>query len=293
MIIAANTGVGDEVELIERHLRHLQAIGVDRIVVTDTGSTDGTAEILQAYADRGEIVLLRVDAQDPDAFEFANRMLDFTLREIRPDWIVLGDADEFAVPRSGSLRDVLAGAEAQVLQVPRFNVPLAASGPLWPPDLGPAHHDRLQLVVRQIPDFEAHLRAHPDTPWILGRIAPKIVARADALRGGVHMGAHRVVRPDGKGPATASPDDLLIAHLAISSRRRFMRKLDNIRQIFASHGDLYGEGQAWHWRRWLKLAEEGRADEEYERQVLDDARLSALRAAGTVMSAAEWFAGGR
>jgi hypothetical protein len=290
MIVAANIGVIDEVELIERHLRHLQAIGVDRIVVTDTGSTDGTVEILQAFADRGEIVLLRVGREHPDALQFANRMLRYTLDEIRPDWILFGDADEFHVPRTGSLRETLDAATADVLGVPRFNVPVCATGPLWPADLGPAHHAGLQLIVRQIADPQGRLQADPRTPWIMGRILPKVIARADAVRAGIRMGGHRPLPQGGPAPMPAQTTEVLIAHLAISGRERFLRKLDNIRLLFASVEDRFPPSEAWHWRRWLRLAEQGRAGEEYERQVFDGATLTALQAAGTVMSAAEWFA---
>lgn len=290
MIVAANIGVVDEVELIDRHLRHLQTIGVDRIVVTDTGSTDGTQDILKDYADRGDIVLLRAGSSDDEAFTFANRMLQYTLEALRPDWVLFGDADEFHIPRTGRIHDVLAAATTELLQVERYNVPVSTTGPLWPADLGPSGHRDLELIVRQVPQFHEHLPANPQTPWILGRIVPKVVARATALGTGISTGAHAAQSLHGQPPTSATPTDLLIAHLPITSRARFMRKLDNIRSLAARLGDRYGPGTAWHWRRWLKLADEGRADEEYERLVFDSARLAALRASGTVMSAADWFA---
>lgn len=290
MIVAANIGVADEVDLIDRQILHLQAIGVDRIVVTDTGSTDGTLDILQDRAGRGDIVLLRTGSSDEEALGFANRMLERTLRECRPDWILFGDADEFHVPRSGRIHDVLASATAGLLQVERYNVPVVAAGPLWPDDLRPARHGELDLIVRQIPDFDRYLPAHPETPWILGRILPKVVARAAAVGTGINTGAHAAASTQGRPQDSATPTDLLIAHLPVTSRERFMRKLDNIRRLAQRIGDRYGPGTAWHWRRWLRLADEGRADEEYERLVFDSLRLAALRASGTVMSAAAWFA---
>ena len=42
MKIAANLSVLDEVGLIAKCINHLRSIGVDLIVVTDAGSTDGT-----------------------------------------------------------------------------------------------------------------------------------------------------------------------------------------------------------------------------------------------------------
>jgi len=47
--IAAFLGVKDEVELIERSILHLRAIGVDKIIVCDMVSTDSTLEILEKY----------------------------------------------------------------------------------------------------------------------------------------------------------------------------------------------------------------------------------------------------
>lgn len=47
--IAAYLGVKDEVELIERSIDHLRAIGVDYIMACDMSSTDGTAELLEKY----------------------------------------------------------------------------------------------------------------------------------------------------------------------------------------------------------------------------------------------------
>ena len=49
MRIAAHIGVKDEVELIERVINHLQAIGIDVFVICDMYSTDGTSEILEKY----------------------------------------------------------------------------------------------------------------------------------------------------------------------------------------------------------------------------------------------------
>lgn len=292
MIVAANTGVCDEVELIERHVRHLQAIGVDRIVITDTGSTDGTLEVLQAFAARGDIALLTVNRDEPDAFHFANAMLRYTLREIRPDWVIFGDADEFVVPRSGRIQTALESADCDVLRVQRFNVPLSESGPLWSSDLGPAGHDQLLLITRPIRNFAKYLESHPDTAWILGQVLPKVITRAAVGGAGVGMGAHSMATPDGNATAavTATAPDLLIAHVLTSSLPRFRRKLDNIRQAMASHGHLYSPQQAWQWRRWAALALEGRGDEEYRRQVFDESELARRRASRQVQSAAEWFA---
>jgi hypothetical protein len=172
--------------------------------------------------------------------------------------------------------------------VRRFNVAVGTEGPLWPDVLTPATHDRLQLIVRPVPDFQAHLAVYPDTPWIFGFAAPKVIARSAAVAQGIGMAAHAPLA-DGVARSSAPTDDMLIAHLPVSSRERFRRKLDNIAQVFRRVGHRYTGSEAWHWRRWLDLAQAGQGDAEFERQVFDAARLAELRSAGTVRSAAEWF----
>jgi hypothetical protein len=290
VIVAANVGVCDEVELIERNLRHLQSIGVDRIVVTDTGSRDGTADILQAWADRGDILLLRTARDDDDMLGFANRMLARTLEEFQPDWVLFADGDEFHVPKTGNIKDALTSASTDLLVVERLNVPLGPEGPFWPPDLSPPGHADLLLIARPIENLLQHLETQPETPWVMGRVLPKIVARAGAVGAGITPGAHGAVPQAGVTPTTAKAADIVMAHVQSSSLPRFERKLDNIREHFSIHGHRYVGLQAWQWRRWARLADEGRCEEEYRRQELSAAELAAMRSERRILSAAEWFA---
>lgn len=287
MLIAANIGVVDEVDLIERQIAHLRRIGVDRIIVSDTGSVDGTREILRAAAGAGEVTLIEVSPDDPDPFDYANRMLALTRQRYSPDWIVFGDADEFLLPRGGSLRDVLASQTAEVLRVTRLNIALGPDGPLWPRVPGLRDLEETWLVTRPIPAFEAHLRTQPHTPWILGQVMPKVVARGRAATR-LAMGAHAL--GDGDATPPADSDDLLIAHVAFSDEARFLRKLANIRRVLTLFPERFPGSAGWHWKRWMALAESGHAVEEFRRQVMGEAEIAAHRDAGSIASAADWFA---
>lgn len=292
MIIAANVGVVDEIELIEAHLQHLTAIGVDRIVVCDNGSTDGTLELLEARAQRGELLLLRPPHEEAQSFDYWDLMLQATIADCQPDWVLFCDADEFCLPRHGSLRQTLANCQDDVLQMERYNIPLGPEGPLWPPQLGPDHYHQLQLLVRPIDRFHEHVQRYPDTPWILGRVRPKMIARPERIAG-VEMGAHdpRWHPPPEGSPGTLSVSpDLLMAHLALSSESRFRRKLDNIRKVFAIYEDRFSNNRGWHWRRWLEMADQGRAGEEFLSMRFDAETLETMRSDGRLQSAAEWFA---
>jgi len=116
------------------------------------------------------------------------------------------------------------------------------------------------------------------------------MARPRRIAGFAIWGAHDMVVAGEEPVRRASPADLLIAHLPFTTRSRFNRKVENIRRIFAVHDSRFGTDSAWHWRRWLELAEQGRLDEEFERTVFDEGTLQELRLAGVIQSAAEVFA---
>lgn len=100
--------VRDEADLIARTLEHHLAHGVDHIIVTDNGSTDGTAEILQGYADRGRIDLRHDPSHRKQQGSVVTGMARDAARQYDADWVINADADEFWLPvdRALTLRDV-------------------------------------------------------------------------------------------------------------------------------------------------------------------------------------------
>ena len=130
MTIAALVGVKDEVELIDLAVDHLRLIGVDRIIACDFHSTDGTAAILDRRAQEGELEVVRMS--DSVSQEDWSRQALALAAATGAEWVTFLDADELPVPASGSLRDTVDRARADVLTVDRYNVALAPSGPLIP-----------------------------------------------------------------------------------------------------------------------------------------------------------------
>ena len=162
-------------------------------------------------------------------------------------------------------------------------MPLGPAGPLCPPDPGPGHYDEVLVYVDAAPDWRAHLEANPTTPWSSGVPMPKVIARRDVIEGFVD-GMHDVLgRPDLRRTRAR---DTLIAHLPFTTFERFARKVANIREVHLHH-DEYATGRAgWHWLQWVRAADEGRLEEEFERQRVDDDAVLALRSAGRITSAA-------
>lgn len=96
--------VRDEADIVGPMLDHHIAQGVDKIIVTDNGSVDGTLELLQSYAEKG-IVDLR---QDPVHLKQQHTVVTAMARDAYSlygaDWVLNADADEFWIPKDPALR---------------------------------------------------------------------------------------------------------------------------------------------------------------------------------------------
>src|SRR5919197_4229962 len=98
----------DEADVIEAHINfHLKA-GVDFVIATDNRSQDGTTEILESYARKGQLHLIRENSEYLEQAEWITRMGRLAASEFGADWVIHSDADEFWWPRGESLKDVLA-----------------------------------------------------------------------------------------------------------------------------------------------------------------------------------------
>ena len=294
--IAAQLGVKDEVEIIERSIAHLRAIGVDHIMVCDMSSTDGTAEILEKYtSDDFRVLSLPESAISQNvAFEDSWQYHNVQRSKNAPaDWVIFLDADEFWIPATGSIRDCEALANADVVSVNRFNIVLGSEGPLWPSDFETSSYHELQLLVEGVADLRKRMQEDPEIPWIRGEMESKVMARPKVI-GGVANGLHDVVEI-GTSPRRAAANDLLIAHLPFSTRSRFNRKIENIRHFFAAENlDLFSgpdtwenNNIGWQWRRWAALALRGGLDAEFARNVFSAKQLEELRNQGKICSASE------
>lgn len=280
-------GVKDEVELIAGCIAHLRAIGVRAIRVLDSGSTDGTIELIKGPLAGPDLTLTRHSDQDPDAAAWS-RTAAALGRGSGADWILFLDADEFWIPARGTL-DSIAGLDAlDLVIVDRFNVPLDAQG-LRTPDRGLPADAGLDLIVESLPGFRAHLEQNPGTPWIRIVPAPKVLARAGRIEH-VTDGFHDILPTPGPPLRRGRADDVLVAHVPFTTLRRFSAKVENVRQIFAVHDAYCGTDIAWHWRRLLDCTDAGSIRREFELQLFDAATLASLRDAGSVRTGAQWFA---
>lgn len=136
MTLAVTLMIRDEVDILPEWLRYHVAQGMDVLVVTDNGSTDGTREVLEDFARTSSITVdLRHDPvhrKQQSATVTTMARDAYTLHGA--DWVVNADADEFLMARDRSLTlgDVFARLDPAVraFVVPVVNMvgELAESG---------------------------------------------------------------------------------------------------------------------------------------------------------------------
>jgi len=101
--LAMTLMVRDEADIVGAMIDHHLAQGVDTLIVTDNGSVDGTAELLEGYAADGRIVLHQEPEHRKQQAVTVTRMAREAATEHGADWVINADADEFWLPRADGL----------------------------------------------------------------------------------------------------------------------------------------------------------------------------------------------
>lgn len=289
MSIAAWLGCKDEAQVLPRTLAHLRRIGVDHIYAVDVMSTDGSREIFAAAAQQGDLEMLSIDVNVDDT-EVEHRIAAEVMDRARArglDWLLFCDADEYVLPRTGRLADLITGrgAEADAVSIPRYNVVLAETGPCLPASPTPQTYADILVHCPPPPGkggWRKVLREAPETPWIQVVPNPKLMIRLDGVAA-VQAGHHAVqTDQDGPGPVTVTATEAVIAHLPFSTVERFAQKVRNIIALHEATGAPWPEGQAWHWRMFQESAEGPGIAAEFARNITRAPRRAVLQDQGLV-----------
>jgi len=115
--------VRNETDMIEANLDYHLAQGIDFVLVTDHGSTDGTRERLRPYERSGVVAVIEASDEPHHQSRRVTRMAQLADAEHHADWVFHNDADEFWWPVAGRLCDVFAAIPSEFGQVtvPRRN----------------------------------------------------------------------------------------------------------------------------------------------------------------------------
>jgi hypothetical protein len=133
--------VRDEADIVGHQIAYHLNAGVNFVIASDHDSLDGTTDILESFARDGHLLRIPVEGPMHDG-PWRTRMARLAATEHGADWIINTDADEFWMPRLGSLKEIFAAVPE------RHGVVFALSRHFAPrPDDGAFFAERMTVRV--------------------------------------------------------------------------------------------------------------------------------------------------
>jgi hypothetical protein len=256
--------VRDEADIVATNIAYHLAQGVDHIIATDNLSEDGTLDILEDFARRGVLSLVREAADTYDQHAWVTRMAREAACVHGADWVINGDADEFWWPRQGSLRDTFAslGVGTVALEAARYNFVVTDAAPGEPFFRRMTHREVVSL----------NRLGDPLPPKIAHRASPHVV---------VAQGNHEVA---GIGEGEIQTGLIDILHFPVRSHGQIVNKIAKGGAAYARNTTLPPEvGSTWR-RLYAELKERGDLRDYFATVRHDPQKLVTRLAAGEIVA---------
>ena len=199
----------DEEDIIEAFCKFHLDKGVDHIIATDNKSVDRTRTILQKFENKGLLTIIDEPEHNHDQAIWVSRMAKIADEQLKADWIINSDADEFWWPKSGNFKKEFrkTNQETNALKVKRTN--------FLPPD---------HQISTETPFWKSMIIREKSSLNSLGSpLPPKVCHRAisDAF---IEDGNH-TVKSASTPIITEATESIEILHYPIRSYWQFERKI--------------------------------------------------------------------
>ncbi len=268
--------VRDEADVLSENLWFHLNQGVDFVLITDNASCDGSRDIAAEFERLGLAHVIDEPRLDKSQGQWMTRMAHLARERFHADWVLASDADEFWYAKSGSLKTDLVATSATVLKVRRRNLI-----PCLSDTADPAFRFWQAIVRTRQPLNGQDLRPSVDSEipesLLLYGCGPKVVARTTGLEAIGH-GNHDVTIRERREQVS---ENVEIYHYPIRTFEQFRRKVHNHGSSYAINTDL-PQTHSWHLRRWYRILQQGRLEQEYANQLLTPDAFARYLAAGVV-----------
>lgn len=245
--------VRNAADIVRVNVLHHLSLGLDRMVVVDNASTDGTDRILGELSRDPRVVWSREESPF-----LQSRLFTRLAREAcaeGADWVLPIDADEFWHARHGDFKEILGRSESVAIRVQLVNfvqerdqletTPRALLRMTWRvgQPMGTPEEARELVESGQV----AHIEARYPSKWIV-RPTPTVE---------ISHGNHHLAGIVG---GLEDTDEIVCLHAPLRSREALYAKAVHGRRVEEAGGK---PGESWHVRRFRRLADEGRMELEW------------------------------
>lgn len=255
--------VYDQVDILPAYLEWYINLGVDRILVQDMGSTDGSQDVLTALASKYPLEWFSLKDSNLRNHESGNTgdpMARLAREKYDARWLMMCDADEFLCLRNETLDLALDRAELRGLtsiNIPCFNM----TGPSIAEDTNPLEALTLRIEKPYVETPEQQMSGDLPLPYIFIRHPVKSIVLTTAFSSFV-AGSHGTNVTFGK---VGEIPGARFNHYPIRGFAKFQQKVRNAEK-FLQTNDHLEDWWGWHWRRWIRLDRQGRLKDDYDKQ---------------------------
>ncbi|WEJ62127.1 glycosyltransferase family 2 protein [Thiomicrorhabdus lithotrophica] len=253
----------NEVDIIEANIKTHSTLGVDGFVVMDNGSTDGTREKLAELTKQYNLHVIDQPSQTYQQAKWMKELAFYARDKMGARWVISNDADEFWIPENGDLKSYLQ-AQDSVVTVKRSNMLLTEKALTDDYHFSQAEHRVLYPICY---DREVQ-KSDNQISMLLVPISPKVIVNPRGLiklSGGNHRAKHV-----GKAFTARSEAGIHVYHYPIRTYSQFEANIMHREELLKLPNARMGD----HYRRWVRIYQQGGLEQEFERFVLTQEQLS-------------------